>query len=187
MMIQEKKEIKSICEIVEELLLKENVEDLNEDEIQLISEHLKECGRCNHIAETLENIQHSMSASPDNFPEPLPEIRRELLKRMEFLYTDSKNGFRNSLKWLKAVLEYRIPVYQVVSVAFLGIIILLGVNRISEQKSIEPQIPMATIQNVNLINTQLNILDNFQIISEQRIGQNVSEDSMLTRFIVSSM
>ncbi|MFQ5583490.1 MAG: hypothetical protein ACE5GL_03540 [Calditrichia bacterium] len=186
-MRQGKKKIKSICEIVEELLLKENIEALNQEEIQLMNEHLKECNHCTQIAQTLKNIQQAMATPAESLPTPDNHTRQHLLHRMASAHTADKATRTNRLNRIKPILEYRIPLYQVVLALFLTLFIFFATKRIAQQK--HPNAPIFTETTLQKSPTpgQLNIVDDFRIISEQKIGVNAREDSLLTRLIVSLM
>jgi hypothetical protein len=85
------------------------------------------------------------------------------------------------------IFEYRIPVYQALSGAVLIALIFLAVK----QFNFTPEQKATGLHNVAQIETslpaQMRVMDNLGIIDQQKIGQNVKDDTTLTRFIVTTM
>jgi len=174
------------CDAVEELLIKQSIEKLSADENSLLQNHLKTCVHCQKYQNQLAFIQTSMSVSQKSQLKPNPAIRQSLLNRMKVL-KPKKHGTVDSL-WQKLLnlLEYRIPVYQGLIGLACSLLIFVVIHHFSFSNQHLPASPQYELRMSDTTFYQMNVIKNLQIIEQQKIGKNVREDSLLTRFIVSS-
>jgi hypothetical protein len=175
------------CEAVEELLIKQNFERLSEDENTLLQNHLKTCKHCQNYQNQFASLQSSIRIKEKSPLKPDPGIRQILLNRMEALKPKKHQVFDSLWQKILNLLEYRIPVYQGLiglACSFLIFLVIHYFSFSSQQQARSTQYELSTADTTFY---QINVIKNLQIIEQQKIGKNVSEDSLLTRFIVSSM
>jgi anti-sigma factor RsiW len=175
------------CDDVEQLLIKRIFDELSQDENLLAEKHLKSCDRCRSYQKTLLNLQNSMRVGVGEKVTPDPVIRENIIRQMKALRPEKAGIRRTSWQYVRNVFEYRIPVYQVLSGLVLIALIFLGVKQLSfspDQETTEPQ-SLARIE--ASLPAQMSVIDNLEIIEQQKIGRNVKEDTTLTRFIVTTM
>jgi hypothetical protein len=94
--------------------------------------------------------------------------------------------FKTTWQYIRAILGYRIPVYQALFSVALILVISLGVKQLpvpTEKKSPE-QIGFAQMD--ESVSSQLNVIESLEIIDKQKIGRTAQEDSSLTQFIVTT-
>ncbi len=175
------------CEDIEELLIRQNFERLSENENSFLQNHLKICNRCRSYQNQLAYMQTSMPISQKSPLKPDPVIRQALINRMNALKPKKYHIFDSFWKWILNILEYRIPVYQGLIGIACGLLIFVTINHFSFSN--RPQSGSSQYHQIMADTTfyQINVIKNLQIIEQQKIGKNVSEDTLLTRFIVSSM
>jgi hypothetical protein len=175
------------CDGIEQLLIKKSLEKLTDQENRLIQEHLRSCDGCRNYQSALLRLKNSMQINMEDKLVPHPAIRRTLIQRMRDLRSQEIGNLKGAYKSVMRLFEYRIPVYQALSGAVLVVLIFLAVKQFSftaEQKTtglhkvaqVETSIP-----------AQMRVMDDLGIIDQQKIGQNVKDDTTLTRFIVTTM
>jgi hypothetical protein len=175
------------CDDIEQLLVNKIFDELTQDENLLVEEHLKSCDRCQSYQNALLNLQKSMEIGPEDELAPDPAIRENIIQRMKTLNPVETGIFTKGWQYVRNIFEYRVPVYQALSGLVLIALIYLTVGQLSfspDRKSSEPQ---SLAQMETPTPTQMRVVDNLEIIDLQKIGQNVREDTTLTRFIVSTM
>jgi hypothetical protein len=175
------------CDSIEQLLIKKSLEELTDEENWLIQEHLRSCDVCRSYQSALLRLKNSMQINMEDKLVPHPAIRRTLIQRMRDLRPQEVGNLKGAYKSIMRLFEYRIPIYQVLSGAVLIALIFLAVKQFSftaEQKT-------TGLRNVAQIETsipaQMRVMDDLGIIDQQKIGQNVKDDTTLTQFIVTTM
>jgi hypothetical protein len=175
------------CDGIEQLLIKKNFEELTDQENRLIQEHLRSCDVCRSYQSALLRLKDSMRISAEDKLAPDPSIHETVIKRMRNLKPQEAGFLGRAYQSVMRLFEYRIPVYQALSGAVLVVLIFLAVKQFSftaEQKT-------TRLHNVAQIETsipaQMRVMDDLGIIDQQKIGQNVKDDTTLTRFIVTTM
>jgi hypothetical protein len=175
------------CDGIEQLLIKRSLEELTDQENRLIQEHLRDCDVCRSYQSALLKLKDSMQISAKDKLAPDPSIRETVIKRMKSLKPQEAGFLGRAYQSVMRLFEYRIPVYQALSGAVLVVLIFLAVKQFSftaEQKT-------TRLHNVAQIETsipaQMRVMDDLGIIDQQKIGQNVKDDTTLTRFIVTTM
>jgi hypothetical protein len=175
------------CDDIERLLTNRIFDKLTQDENLLVEEHLKSCDRCQSYQNALLNLQSSMEIGPEHELTPDPAIRENIIQRMKTLNPVETGIFAKSWHYVRNVFEYRVPVYQALSGLVLIALIYLTVGQLSFSPGRKPSEPQSSAQMETPTPTQMRVVDNLDIIDLQKIGQNVKDDTTLTRFIVTTM
>jgi hypothetical protein len=118
---------------------------------------------------------------------PDPAIRENILQRMKTLQPQETGFLRGTWQYVRSAFEYRVPVYQTLSGLALIALIFLATRQISFSPDQTPPEPRSLIRMEMPTPTQMSVVDNLDIIDKQKIGRSAREDSVLTRFIVSTM
>jgi len=142
-----------------------------------IIKHLKDCPECRDYAAQVINIQQILQK---DLIKPDPETYQKLVNTI----TPRRQSQRSLWDRLLTILDYRIPVYQVVTVVVLIFIMLFAFEdyNLPEGGRIETRFEPIAIEEISLVG--YNLLDSLTIIDEQKIGRNTLEDSALTRYLV---
>jgi len=175
------------CDAVEELLIKQGIETLSADENRLLENHLKACVHCQEFQNRLVSIQSTMKIDQKKPLRPDPAIRRILMKRMNAAKLGKLRTVDLAWQRIMNLLEYRIPVYQGLIGLACSILIFVAINYFSFSNRHQSVDPVYRTTVADTVFYQINVINNLQIIEQQKVGKNASEDTLLTRFIVSSM
>jgi len=175
------------CDDIGQLLIKKSIDELTEDENLLLEEHLKSCDRCQTYQNTLLSLQHSMKTGAEEKLIPDPAIRQNIIRQMKTLKPVETGIFSKGWHLIRSIFEYRIPVYQPLA----GVVLIVLIFLASRQLPLSPDQKTPELHSLTRIETptpaQMSVIDNLEIIKQQKIGQNVKEDTTLTRFIVTTM
>jgi len=175
------------CDGIEQLLIKKSLEELTDQENRLIQKHLRSCDVCRSYQSALLKLKDSMQISAEDKLAPDPSIRETVIKRMRSLKPQEAGFLGRAYQSVTHIFEYRIPVYQALSGAVLVVLIFLAVK----QFSFTPEQKTTGLHKVAQVETsipaQMRVMDDLGIIDQQKIGQNVKDDTTLTRFIVTTM
>jgi predicted anti-sigma-YlaC factor YlaD len=172
---------------MEWLLVCKILDVITPDQNFKLEEHLKSCERCRNYQETLTILQQIMQAGAKEKLEPNPAIKENLIKRMKAAKQAKAGVLLRIWQSTKAIFEYRIPAYQAVFGLILVALVYFAVGRqpsIYEQEA--PIVHSLTRMEVPPP-TEMSVMDDLGVIDQQKIGQNVAEDTTLTRFIVATM
>ena len=181
------KQIKIKCADVEQLLIKQSFEQMNKEQIHSMEKHLTSCTNCRQYQRILFNLQNSVKLSPKKKLQPDPSIRRNVIKRMKKVKAEQQIFLSRLLQNIWKFLDYRIPVYQSIVGFVIILLVFIAVNYFSVPKQSDFKNTTETVQTEEIQTNQINILDNLQMIENQKIGKTVQEDTILTRFVVSVM
>ena len=172
------------CLNIEQLLIKSSFDKLTGDENLVVKEHLKSCGRCRIFQNTLVNLHESAAIPLKGKLAPDSAIHRNIIKRMKTARPQKQRVFGKIWKYIRNILEYRIPVYQAAFGAALILLLIFTVDQISVLPANKVPDSHNILQTEESISTQMNVVDDLNIIEHQKIGRSVREDSILTRYIV---
>jgi hypothetical protein len=175
------------CDATEVLLIQRHFDEITKDKSLLVEEHLKSCDRCRSYQRTLSILQESMQIGTEERLVPHPAIRENVIRRMKTVKVQQSGIFDNIWQSVKGVFAYRVPVYQALFTVALIALIFLGVRQINLPTEREISSPEGVIQLQTPISTEVSVIDNLEIVRQQKIGRSVGDDITLTRFIVSSM
>lgn len=175
------------CDEIERLLINKNFGELTTDENLLVEDHLKSCGRCRSYQKTLLSLQNSMQMGPGEKLGPDPAIRQNIIGRMKTVRPQKPGIFVRGWHYIRVVFQYRVPVYQALFGVALIVLIFLGVRQLNFTTDRKYPSPQGVVQLQVPISTEVSVIDNLEIVKQQKIGRSVSEAITLTRFIVSTM
>ena len=175
------------CDYIQRLLVNKIFDELTPDENLLVEEHLKSCDHCRSYQITLLNLKDSMQIGSGEKLAPNPAIRENIVQRMKILQPQETGILRSTWQYVRSVFEYRVPVYQTLSGLALIALIFLATKQISFSPDRRPPEPRSLIRLEMPAPTQMSVVDNLDIIDQQKIGRSAREDTALTRFIVSTM
>ena len=175
------------CRKCEHLIIKNKIEELNSSEEKELNSHLLKCSHCRDYQETVDLVKNTIQTYSEVSIEREESIRQLILNRAKGKQTTSSNILEDILLKVKSFFEIKIPVYQavigVIILFFLLFLIDLPSNRIMERGIGHIEYP----SNNQQIDLPYNVIESLDFFLKQKIGKNVHEDSVLTRFIVSSM
>jgi hypothetical protein len=175
------------CRDVEKLIVQHRVDKLEREEFIRIHHHLESCEKCMKFYKTLDGMEGEMTNLDQINLIPRPEIRQHLYNRMKLKTSNTITERYKSIKALRRVLIYRIPVYQALVAISLVAVILFSINHLSSStESLERYTPLDLLGETFLLDS-VQTIDNFYFIYKQKIGRSVMEDSILTRHMVTSM
>ncbi|HEX9975564.1 MAG TPA: hypothetical protein VGD14_26165 [bacterium] len=175
------------CKQAEELLVRQVLEDLIENETQELNDHLKICVHCQSYRHQLINFQQSMNIENSRLLKPDPAIRQKIIQQMKSRQPKRVSFVQVIWQRLLGMLQYRIPVYQGVLGMAISLLIFLAVNYFSISTKHHPIAFPEFRAMGEVAATQVNVINSLEILEQQKIGRSVNEDTLLTRFIVTTM
>jgi anti-sigma factor RsiW len=178
---------KPTCDQIEMLLVSMTYDQLTEDENRLIEEHLAACERCRRYQNAISRLKSAVGIGEEEKPTPHPSIRENLVQRMKQLKSEEEGVWDRIWKSIGAAFAYRIPAYQAVAGIALIVAMSLTLRNLPSSVLQEPpeERPLVRMEMPEL--SEMSVIDNLDILRQQKIGINVTEDTTLTRFIVSGM
>ncbi|MEJ2637409.1 MAG: zf-HC2 domain-containing protein [Calditrichia bacterium] len=111
------------CRVAEDLLTKRMSEKLTDSEISHVKAHLDSCPQCRAFQDILLKMQETVGIEGKGELSPDPAIRENILRRMKAGRRRKRTNPVDLLRFMKQVLEFRIPVYQAALTVALVIII----------------------------------------------------------------
>ena len=175
------------CDEVEKLLVSRTCDRLTEEEDRLIQEHLAICARCREYQTALDDVVKTVKPRDEGKLAPNPAIRENVLKRMRMLKPQEIGVLENTLQSIRSAFAHPIPVYQAVLGAALIFLLSLGLRHLPSSAVHEVTQPRPLVRMETFLPSQLGVIENLEIVKQQKIGRSVTEDTTLTRFIVSTM
>ncbi len=175
------------CDDIEGLLIQRHFDEITQNQSLSVEEHLKSCDRCGSFQNTLSNLQNLMQIGVADKLTPHPAIRENIVQRMRTAKLREARNRGSIWQYLRNIFQYRVPVYQVLFGMVLILLIFVAPRQFplsSDQKA--PKKRRLTQTEVPIL-SQLSVMNNLEIVEAQRIGQNIKEDTTLTRFIVTAM
>jgi anti-sigma factor RsiW len=175
------------CQQVEELLMRQLFGELTANETQELNNHLTICAHCQSYRRRLTSFQQSINIKNSRSIRPNPAIRKRIIQKVKCLHP--KRASFLQIMWQKMVgmLQYRIPVYQGFIGMAVSLLIFLAINYFSISAKHHPITSPESRAMGEVTATQLNVINSLEIIGQQKIGKSVNEDTLLTRFIVTTM
>ncbi|NOX90154.1 MAG: hypothetical protein GXO77_14135 [Calditrichaeota bacterium] len=175
------------CSRIEHLIIRQMTSNINDKEKELVDDHLKTCKKCRQFRQILMRISSSFASDALSELSPSPDVRLNLIHEMEMLQRAEKSFADKISDALYSLFTYRIPVYQFV----LAIILIFGIF-FGKSIFFQPQNPVtfpsdASITKNEIIVDQPKIRAHLQIVNRQKTGESIKEDSVLTKFIVTTL
>jgi hypothetical protein len=175
------------CDMIEQLLVNRTCDRLTKEEERLIREHLAVCAHCRDYQTSLEEVVKAIKPQERGDLVPNPAIRENILKRVGMPRPQEIGVLGRAWKSTRSAFAHPIPVYQAVLGAALIFLLSLGLRHLPSSAVREVSPPRPLVRMEATLPSQLGVIDNLEIVKQQKIGQSVTEDTTLTRFIVSSM
>jgi len=175
------------CSKIEELIIKRNIEELSDSEVDTLEDHLSTCNSCRSFETSLQRINQEMQVEENETLTPSPAIREKILPQMRVREKSKENVFDTFFKSIQNLLQYRVPVYQA-GVALILAFILVGIGVNVPFSSVSSSDSMDSFVQGEIQTLDSNyLINNYPSLDSQNVGINVKEDTMLTRFIFNSM
>lgn len=173
------------CADFQNWLLEDRLESLSAEDASQLTEHVHSCRACSSLQAALSGLQSIMAAEAETSIEPEPEIQSRLWAQLQRRRPIKNDILNASVQFVKNLLGYRIPVYQVILTGAIIVILYLGFHSysgISQKETIRIK-SAAPVSHL----LQVPDLDQMQQLSRQNLGISVQEDSMRLRYITVSM
>ncbi len=175
------------CTIIRDMMIRSETEEPDEQDKKFITAHLQKCADCSEYKQHLLNISKSMDVSLEDNLQPDPRIHSKLVRQLKGGKQKAVNPGHSAWNRLIKILEYRIPLYQAVLTLFLILVLVFsfypfifsGVDK-------HPNLVHQT-ENDSLALYQVDVYRNLQTRGDAYYGRNLLEDSMLTRYMSSSL
>lgn len=175
------------CLQIKELLLEKPPDSLSAAERSFITMHVAGCDSCRQYQLLLSSLEKTAAPVPLNFLAPDPEIYHSLLNRWSALHPTPGRKTGKFVQTMKEVMSYRIPLYQVVSGLVIAIM-LAGLYNYFPLPEWRVKPPAASRPAADLTKPAFSdVFIQLDFNTAGKFGLNMKEDSILTRFIHSSM
>ncbi len=181
-----KNKAKPTCEVIEELFITGEMDSVDEETATYISQHLKTCAACRAVQQETAILADHLHRKPEADLKADPAIREQLIQQLQ---QNGKKSF-SFVHWiygLRDLLNRRIPVYQAaLAASFVLLIVFFTINM---PAGFTPEQTDATEnESIELLyDNQRFVFQALQFSDSQKIGINVKEDTMFTRFIYTTM
>lgn len=175
------------CSEIEELLIKQKMleNDLKISESEALKTHLATCKKCAKYQNILLNMERSVDIENEFRLAPNSEIKENLSARLRSKnIRDQKAG--SGQKIFFDFLRVKVPVYQ----AAVGMLLLFLVFYAVSDFGLGNQKESDTTSRAQIerpIADSLTMMQNIRLLESQKLGRNIKEDSLLIRFIVTSV
>lgn len=175
------------CDKIERLLVNRLLGDLTTDENLSVEGHLRICPQCRSYQIALLNMQNAMQAEGEKRLTPDPAIRENVIRRMRAARSREAGILGNVLGSFRRAFAYRIPVYQAALGVALIVVMSLTLRHLPSSALQEPSEVRPLVRLEMPPPSEISVLDNLEVVRQQKIGRSVREDTTLTRFVVSGM
>ena len=175
------------CSEIEELLIKQRIleDELKTAESEVLKTHLATCEECAKYQSVLLNVGHLVDIENEFRLAPSSKIKENLSARLLTKnIQDEKAG--SEKKGFFDFLRIKIPVYQAAVGTFLLFLMFYAVSDfgLGNQEKLDSS---PAIFNERPIVDSLAMIQNIRLLESQKLGRNIEEDSLLIRFIVTSV
>ncbi len=178
---------KPTCDQIEMLLVSRTCDQLTDDENRLVEEHLVACQRCRRYQNAISRLKSAVRIGEEEKLAPDPCIRENLGQRMKELKTEEIGVLERAWKSFRGAFAYRIPVYQAVLGIALIVVMSLTLKSLPSSALQEPSEDRHLVRMAMPEPSEMGVIDNLDVLKQQKIGRNVTEDTTLMRFVVSTM
>ncbi len=179
--------IKINCSEIEELLIKQTMLEnyLKTPESEALKKHLANCEECVKYQSILVNVSHSVDIENEFRLSPNSQIKETLRARLRTKNMRvAKAG--STQKGLLNFLRIKIPVYQAAVGTVLLYLVFYAVSDFSSGN--EEKLDTTSRAHIEKpIVDSLAMIQNIRLLESQKLGRNIKEDSLLIRFIVTSV
>jgi len=165
----------SQCTHMKDLILKRLIEPLSDNERMTLSEHISTCASCPAFESRVSNT--SMLDQMDEI-KPRRDIKHNLMRHMR----SRVQSQRRVLDRIADLFSYRPVFYKVAAAAVLFILFVLAAPPFKQQPHIGDAEYRATVVDTVSLNV-ININQIIQIVDSQKVGVNLSEDTLLSKIL----
>jgi hypothetical protein len=177
---------KKSCQEIQQLLVSNGIGHLAEAEKKYIAEHLNNCEECRNVEKLVLTFEKTGSVQPIHNPVASQKLRKTLIRRYRLLNQQSTPLSYKFRDVLGNLLNYRIPVYQVIGIL---IVVLVSYVFLIQKPLLQNNqtTSIASVQQDTLQYKALDIFVNLNYLEQMKSGRNSEEDSLLTRYIFKSL
>jgi len=173
------------------LIFQEKIFELLEDGSTVdgdlsIKNHVEICSDCQNYLEKLSIMQNQMQFNPLKNLKPDSQIIKNIIAYKK-IKSDIKRKNQESL-WdsIRAIFEFRVPVYQALSGAIVVIILFLYASNNIISSGTNMKYKDSSANQTNITSSELYALDSLYLTNRTK-GQNAKEDSVLISYLVPTM
>jgi len=175
------------CSEIEELLIKQRIleDELKTAESEVLKTHLATCEECAKYQRVLLNVGHLVDIENEVRLVPNSEIKGNLSARMRAINIPVPKA-DSTQKSFFDFLKIKIPIYQAAVGTLLLFLVFYAVSDygLGNQEKLDSS---PAIFNERPIVDSLAMIQNIRLLESQKLGRNIEEDSLLIRFIVTSV
>lgn len=176
------------CLQIQDLLIKNQFEEISDLEKKTINLHLESCVECRHYRSIVKRMKMELAHDEEISISSHPLTKHILLERFKVVKGKNKSKFPEIVNQIKTAFSYRIPVYQIALAAFFFLLLMFSVQRFSvpfgqgktQGSSVNFLADSTSYQ-------QLNVIKDPDILTQQKLGRTIHEDSVLTSFIARTL
>jgi chorismate mutase len=172
---------KKTCNLIQDILIKQSYEGaLPPADIEKLENHLARCELCKKYRQILTEISASQKMQPFDITAVETAVKQAVLH--SFPQKNQAGYLQWIWKYVMELFRYRMPVYQSV-IAF--VILFFFFYKIDSISTEEKENTVQTTDSLAISKIPMNysyIIDNFEIIESQRIGETIKEDSSVIEF-----
>ncbi len=173
------------CSEIEELLIKQRiVDDLKTAESEALKTHLATCEECTKYQRVLLNVSHFVAIENEFGLAPNSELKKDLSGRLRAKNIRVPKADSTQKSFLD-FLKIKIPIYQAAVGTLLLFLVFYAVNDfgLGNEERLDTT---SRAQIERSIVDSLTMMQNIRLLESQKLGRNITEDSLLIRFIVTS-
>lgn len=174
------------CSIFQEKIFELFNDGISVNSDKSVNNHINKCLKCQNYLKNLNILKNHMQESPSKDLKPNSQIIKNIIA-----YKNIKTGFQKIGPFsiwgsVRAIFEYRIPLYQALSGAVVALMLFMYIS----SSVISPGTRATNIEysgnQEGITSSELYVLDTLNLTKPER-GQNAKEDSVLISFLVPTM
>ncbi len=176
---------KYACKTVLDLLISIPPQDLKQVLNSEVQSHLSKCVKCREVYNSLVFSQSEFEKESPRLPKPDPGIRSNILRHMNQSHHQEQKASlpaeNNLLKWLFKP----IPAYQ----AIIAVMLVVLLFNITSREDTKPDAHLEPVGNPTpvMIRADIYSINDLNLMNQQKIGINATEDSVLSSLLYITM
>ena len=175
------------CADIEYLLFTKELNELTEDEVLSVKEHMKTCKKCRIYQRIVEEFDKALAVPAEGGLVPNSAIYVTALSKMKKRKEKKESAATGVLQFIFDVLRYRIPLYQAAMATAVVVFLSLTINQFTLSDKYREVRISETFQSKAVTVDTVEILKDILKLDSQNVGRNAKEDSFLTQFIYTIM
>ena len=175
------------CADIKYLLFKKGLNELSEDEIFSVTEHLKRCNRCRAYQRVAGEFDKVLAVPIKGGVSPDTAIHRRVQRRMMELKERREFKANGVVQFIIDILRYRIPLYQSAMGTVLIVFMSLSIHQFNLPGGYSEVKFSGVSQSMEVMVDTVDILKDILKIDSGNVERNAKEDSFLTQFIYTIM